>query len=188
MPAASASASAWWYICKRGSDYSAVPCFSFPPTSFALHPIASYVSHSASFTCTQTVSQNQRPWISETNPGRMMTKSLQRSLKGHKEQGMANRRHKEDNDTVANCELMPFSGEISSDLYRDQFSRRILNLSSVMFILMFFIDFWGLCDEKIHSRAQLFFPSIFFPYLHVSCPDMIIDIFSESYEVGILNR
>ena len=79
-------------------------------------------------------------------------------------------------------------GEISSDLYRDQFSRRILNLSSVMFILMFFIDFWGLCDEKIRSRAQLFFLSIFFPYLYVSCPDMIIDIFSESYEVGILNR
>ena len=79
-------------------------------------------------------------------------------------------------------------GEISSDLYRDQFSRRILNFSSLMFILLFFIDFWGLCDEKIHSRAQLFFLSIFFPYLHVSCPDMTIDIFSESYEVGILNK
>ena len=41
------------------------------------------------------------------------------------------------------------TGEISSDLYRNQFSRRILNLSSVMFILMFFIDFWGLfCDPS----------------------------------------
>ena len=69
-----------------------------------------------------------------------------------------------------------------------QFSRRILNFSSLMFIHMFFIDFLGLCDEKIHSRAQLFFFLIFFPFLHVSCPDMIIDIFSELYEVGILNE
>ena len=32
------------------------------------------------------------------------------------------------------------------------------------------------------------FLSIFFPYLHVSCPAMIIDIFSESYEVGMLKK
>ena len=51
------------------------------------------------------------------------------------------------------------AGEISSDLYRDQFLKRILNFPSLMFKLMFFIDFWGLCDEKIHSRAQLFLAS-----------------------------
>ena len=42
--------------------------------------------------------------------------------------------------------------------------------------------------KKYIPELGYFFLSIFFPFLHVSCPDMIIDIFSESYEVGILNK
>ena len=50
-------------------------------------------------------------------------------------------------------------GEISSDLYRDQFLRKFLNFSPLMFIYMFFFYFWGAFDDKIHFQAQQrFFP------------------------------
>ena len=74
------------------------------------------------------------------------------------------------------------AGEISSDLYRDQFFRRFLNLSSLLFIYMFLIHFKIVFDEKIHCQAQQTNFLILSIILHGSCPDMIIEVFSELYE------
>ena len=74
------------------------------------------------------------------------------------------------------------AGEISSDLYHDQFFRRFLNLSFLVFIYMFLIHFKIVFDEKIHCQAQQKRFSILSSILHGSCPDMIIEVFSELYE------
>ena len=59
------------------------------------------------------------------------------------------------------------TGEISSDLYRDQFLIIFLNFSFLMLILMFFFHFWVVVDGKIHCQAQQrFFLNL---YLILTC-------------------
>ena len=60
--------------------------------------------------------------------------------------------------------------------------------SSWMFIHMFFFHFHIVFDEKIHFQAQLLFFFILRSFLHVWCPDMIIDIFSELDRNGLFNE
>ena len=89
---------------------------------------------------------------------------------------------------VCICSTSGALGEISSDLYRDQIMRKFSNFSSWMFIHMFFFHFRIVFDEKIHFQAQQLFFFILCSFLHVWCPDMIIDIFSELDRNGLFNE
>ena len=79
-------------------------------------------------------------------------------------------------------------GEISSDLYRDQFLGKFLNSSHLIFIFMFLTQFCTAFDEKIHPRAQKLFSNNLSLFLLGSCPYMIIGISSEKYEQRTLNE
>jgi len=59
------------------------------------------------------------------------------------------------------------TGDISSDLYRDKIIRKFPNLSSLMFIHMFFIYFCTVFDEKIRFLSQQLFLFILCSFLHV---------------------